>query len=488
MFEPDRPEVPGETSEDTQPVRIQHALPLNLPVVIIILGAGLSLALLGAVALFLLVQPAPFTVTLRLNGSDTTVETTAPTVRSLLAEQAVLVDATTMVTPALDTSLSPQMLVIVSTARSVTLTVNGLTSVFRTTLENPADILNGAGVALRAEDVVFVDGTRITVHQLANWPLPANRITITGAVPVTIVTDEGQTVVHTTAATVGDALVEADIVMYLGDEITPDLSAEVQPDMEIRITRSVPVTIAADGIRTETRVRGATVGDALAESGMMLGGLDYTLPPETTLLIPEMTVRVVRVTEQILTEQSPVPFETIYQADAQRALDEVVTLQQGVEGIDQRAVRIRYEDGIESSRLDEGVARVQEPVHRVIAYGTQVVLRDVQTPDGPRQYWRTLRMYATSYHPAALGGDDITATGRRLTKGVVAIDPRVIAYGTEVYVEGYGVGIAADTGGPRTTPYWIDLGYEDSNYEHWSGWVEVYVLATVPQNIDYLLP
>ena len=97
-------------------------------------------------------------------------------------------------------------------------------------------------------------------------------------------------------------------------------------------------------------------------------------------------------------------------------------------------------------------------------------------------------MYAQSYHPAALGGDDVTATGARLTKGIVAINPRVVPYGTIVYVNGYGEGRAADTGGPRTTPYWIDLGYDDDNYKHWSGWVEVYLLAPPPARIPYILP
>ncbi|MGI1657562.1 MAG: 3D domain-containing protein [Desulfitobacterium sp.] len=40
-----------------------------------------------------------------------------------------------------------------------------------------------------------------------------------------------------------------------------------------------------------------------------------------------------------------------------------------------------------------------------------------------------------------------TATGVWPREGLIAVDPRVIALGTEVYVEGYGYAIAADTGG-----------------------------------------
>ncbi len=97
-------------------------------------------------------------------------------------------------------------------------------------------------------------------------------------------------------------------------------------------------------------------------------------------------------------------------------------------------------------------------------------------------------MYATSYHPAALGGDDVTATGRRLTTGIVASSPAVIPFGTEVYVEGYGIGLMADTGGPRRFPLWIDLGYSDEDFRSWSRYVDVYLLTPVPDDIDYLLP
>jgi len=40
-----------------------------------------------------------------------------------------------------------------------------------------------------------------------------------------------------------------------------------------------------------------------------------------------------------------------------------------------------------------------------------------------------------------------TATGTWPSRGTVAVDPRVIPLGSELYVEGYGPAVAADTGG-----------------------------------------
>lgn len=58
-------------------------------------------------------------------------------------------------------------------------------------------------------------------------------------------------------------------------------------------------------------------------------------------------------------------------------------------------------------------------------------------------------MIATAYYSAGggLNGDGIAATGLRVKKGIVAVDPRVIPLGTKLYIPGYGEALAADTGG-----------------------------------------
>ncbi|MEG1413246.1 MAG: 3D domain-containing protein [Acidaminococcaceae bacterium] len=54
---------------------------------------------------------------------------------------------------------------------------------------------------------------------------------------------------------------------------------------------------------------------------------------------------------------------------------------------------------------------------------------------------------ATAYSPEDPGNGSYTATGELLRKGIVAVDPYVIALGTQMYIVGYGHGRAADTGG-----------------------------------------
>ena len=44
-------------------------------------------------------------------------------------------------------------------------------------------------------------------------------------------------------------------------------------------------------------------------------------------------------------------------------------------------------------------------------------------------------------------GDGITASGKPVQEGMIAVDKDIIPLGTKVFVEGYGVMLAADTGG-----------------------------------------
>jgi uncharacterized protein YabE (DUF348 family) len=483
--------------DDTQPsIPIAFPLKRKTPPV---WSAILALAAVIQVVLFVvaisalvvsLLQNSPQStpITVIIDGEARATETSAETVNDLLRELAITLNEGDSLSPAPDSPITTGLTVRIRRARTVTLMVDGDTHSIRTLSESPQDIINSTGIQLGSHDLVFIDGTQADPAHLMTWPVPINDISITRAVSIQVNDDGAPVELTTTQTTIGEALFEAGITLYLGDVVTPDVNMPVSDGLAVTIERSRPVTIVADGVTVETRTQGETVGEALVEAGVPLVGLDYAIPGEETPVLPGISIRVIRVTEEVVAEQALIPFETVYQDDPTLELDQRAIIQEGQSGVQETHVRVRYENGVEIDRTAEETVLVREPVNRIVAYGTNIVVQTVETPEGPRQYWRKFRMYATSYHPAALGGDNITATGEILTKGIVGIDPTIIPYGTQLFVPGYGIGLAADTGGPRTSRYWIDLGYDDENYVGWSRYVDVYILAPVPDRINYLLP
>lgn len=473
--------VPAVTLEQPNPSR------RRLAVLIGAMGLPLlcSLSCLVGVLVSLAREVTP--VTLAVAGQAYAVDTRAKTVGDLLREMQITLGEGDVISVPLESPLTPGMVVEVNRAREITLVVDGERRTLRTTATNPAEILDEAGVALSADDHVVVDGTETNGDSLALWPVIASHIIVKHAVPLHITDGDQQITIETTDATVGVALFNAGFTLYLADGVTPDISAPVSAGMEVIIRRARPINIVADGVTLETRTRGDTVSDALADAGVALMGLDYAIPAEDARLMPGMSIRVIRVTEEVLVEQETLPYETVYQPDAALELDQRRLVQAGQGGIVQTRIRVRYENGVEISRRPEVTTVIQEAADEIIAYGTAIVLRTVDTPDGPREYWRRIRMYATSYRP--VDGDNITGTGEILRKGIVAVVPGVIPYFTEVYVPGYGVGLVADSGGGLpNSDLWIDLGYSEDDYQSWHQYVDVYLLTPVPQRINYILP
>ncbi|MEQ8672700.1 MAG: ubiquitin-like domain-containing protein [Aggregatilineales bacterium] len=472
--------------QDTQPVKPMHTRLLRILAIVI----GLALVSVAVVLTFSGGdgQSTPVRITLIDGGNPRSLTASAQTVADLLREQDIDINAGDTVTPGLITRIENGMQVEIERARTVTIIVDELTTVLRTTLDTPDNILRNAGIIANTSDRILIDGTRAELTDLVTWPVPVTTIMIERAVNITILDGDSTISLATTEETVGDALEEAGITLFLADSVTPDVSTLLGDGLQINVDRSRPLTIIADGRRQETRTNRPTIGDAVTEAGIVLTGLDYTVPAEEEPVVGGISVRVIRVTEELLTEQETLPFETVYQPDENLTLDNRQVLQSGLNGVLERTIRVRYENGIEVRREVDSETVVQALQTQIVAYGTQIVIRTLDTPDGPVEYWRHLSVYATSYHPAALGGDNITATGRVLQYGVVATDPRIIPYYTRVYVPNYGVGEILDTGGPRSSPYWIDLGYSDDDFQGWSRMWEVYLLTPVPETVNYLLP
>ncbi|MBL8156850.1 MAG: DUF348 domain-containing protein, partial [Anaerolineae bacterium] len=291
------------------------------------------LACLGVVLVSISRPPAPVSVTLIVSGTGYRVQTSSRTVGDLLREYGLTLNTGDRVLPEAEAPLTPDVVVRIERARAVLLTIDGQPQTLYTTFNNPLDILESAGISLGSKDRVRVDGTETDALNMLTWPVPANSISIQRAVTVTI-EDGTQTIsLETTAPTVGEALFEASVPLYLADEVIPDVTTPLTGGLTVSIRRSQPISIIADGVTLETRTQGATVADALSGAGVGLMGLDYAIPDESAPLQPGMSIRVIRVSEQVEVEQAVLPFETVYQPDAEMELDQRRVLQEGQNGI-----------------------------------------------------------------------------------------------------------------------------------------------------------
>ncbi len=424
-------------------------------------------------------------VTLSVDGATRQVSTYAFRVSDLLYNQHVALSPDDRLSPALGTWLENDMEVSIVRAIPVQVMVDGTLTSLTSAERIPSALLEQAGVKLNPEDVLLSNGLPVKADQA----MPANATTISlqlvRAVSFTL-TEAGETkTITSTAFTLGSALWSAGYRLYAGDQLSPPVGSPLTAGLSASLTRSHLVTIQTQTGEVTVRTAATTVGVALEDAHLSLQGLDYSEPAASAAIPANGKMRLVRVTEQVLLEQAPIPFETEWQAVSDLELDSQSVVQAGEYGITERRVRVRYEDGVEASRKVEAEYVARQPVKRILGYGTMMVMHTTTVDGVTINYWRSLSMYATSYHPSEVG--DTTASGLPLQKGVAAVDISVVPFYTQMYIPGYGEAIAADTGG-GVIGRWIDLGYSDSDYVPWHSWVTVYFLWPPPDNIVWVVP
>lgn len=459
----------------------------------IIMGVIVMLALTGVIAAGYAATQESYTIYVDAQPPQTVVGSFG-SVADVLAAAGIETRPEDLVVPGLaETAVSHTGIQIIR-AQSVMIRSEAGTRTFWTRQPTLGAFLAEVALLPQRTDQLTADGVPVSFAALDQTPLPQT-LEIGRFVTVTILAGGEQQTVRTATQTVGAALTEAGLEVYGSDGVDPPLGTWLQPNMTIQVQRSFPLTIAADGRIIQIRSHHTNVLDVLAEAGIGLVGYDYTIPGPDAPIKANDTIQVIRVTEDFRLEDVPIPFQTLWQASDQLDLDSTAVVSNGLPGIKRQRIRVRYENGLEVSQTVDGEWVAQQPVNQVIGYGTRINIRTVSTPEGSLEYWRLVRMRVTAYTAASSGkapdhpNYGITASGVPAGTGVVAVDRSVVPFRSNVYVPGYGVGFAGDTGG-GVRGRWIDLGYDEDEYVSWSGYVDVYYLTPVPaaEDINYLLP
>lgn len=342
------------------------------------------------------------------------------------------------------------------------------------------EILQEAGVVLAPKDRLYLDGVPISYADR----LPRRDAFALQLLRAAEIVLSGQGV-STSALSVAQVLWDAGYLLRVSDHYDPGPESPVRDGLQIDYQQSTPLQVEVGGAVFATRSAAETVGEVLQGAGLPLQGLDYSLPEAGAPLPEDGRIRIVRVEEQVFLEQSSLPFESLLQPLPELEIDNLQVIQPGAVGLQVSRIRVRLEDGVEVARTTEAEWVAAEPKPRITGYGTLIVVRTLDTPDGPIEYWRAVKAFATSYSPCRLGTDfcgNTTASGLPLEKGMVGvIRPWYNAMVfSQVYVPGYGLGVIADIGAGVSGGHWIDLGYSDEDWVSWSQSVTIYFLTPVP--------
>lgn len=157
-------------------------------------------------------------------------------------------------------------------------------------------------------------------------------------------------------------------------------------------------------------------------------------------------------------------FETKLCYNASIPEGETRVLIEGANRIVEHRDRVVYTNGEETDRENMETVVVQEKVDRIVALGTGTQTGQENMPsvgDGflvtaqgeVLTFHKVDEFQATAYTKTDTGCSDTTATGTNVRVGVIAVDPKVIPYGTEVFIVSndgdyvYGTARAEDCGG-----------------------------------------
>jgi uncharacterized protein YabE (DUF348 family) len=301
------------------------------------------------------------------------------------------------------------------------------------------------------------------------------------AFPVTLTEGGSSQQFFSAAHTLAGALWEHGMGIVAGDWTSLPLDTPLTGPMALEIRRGKAITISVgDGVVSAVSAE-KTVGAALADAGIALQFLDYSIPAEDKPVPEDGQIGVIRVSELSQLEEEAIPYPKERVADPELTAGQSKVLQTGQNGARTALVVVRRENGKEVDRdiLFEWIS--MQPISEKTAYGTQLGVQP-----GVGEYWLSKEVYITSYRDTG----SPTASGIWPYYGVIAVSPSwyKILKGSSIYVPGYGVGTVLDVCPGCAGKPWIDVFIPIADYMPWSRNETVFFLPPAPANFSGDLP
>lgn len=190
------------------------------------------------------------------------------------------------------------------------------------------------------------------------------------------------------------------------------------------------ITISISGKNTKVSTFKKTVKELLNEQKIKYDSDDKIIPGLNQETKDDMDIKVVRVDIKNTKEYEVVPFETKIIEDKDLLKGVTKVIQDGNYGKRELSYNLVFEDDklINKELIYKNI--FVNPVAKIIKKGTKEVLSLTSRGDFSRiNEYKHMNVVATAY-----AGDTITSTGTRPKWGTIAVDPRVIPYGSKVYI------------------------------------------------------
>ncbi len=228
------------------------------------------------------------------------------------------------------------------------------------------------------------------------------------------------------------------------------------------------IKVNSDGKNRDVQIADGTVKDTLEKAGITLSKEDKVSPSLDTPINSFTRIKITRIRRRLKVVKEEIPYETevVPSDDLMLGQSEIVT--EGVNGTKVKYYSEKLIDGsVAESKLKKEVIK-KKPVTEVKKVGTKSFdnlaayketgysISELEAPESlkldkngvPKKYKRVIKGKATAY-----ASGTITSTGKKPMPGYIAVNPREIPYGTELYITSadgkyiYGYCKAEDTGG-----------------------------------------
>lgn len=257
---------------------------------------------------------------------------------------------------------------------------------------------------------------------------------------ITLVEGGNEVIVKTRASNVVGLLEKQKVILNLGDKVEPDLSEKISNGSRVVVRRMHNISLVMNQEKIVFESVAGTVGEVLTERQIALKDEDIVQPAVGEKISGDTEIRVISVQTEKEVKSVDIPYVSRKISNPNMPKGISSTIVKGKNGKELQTWMVTYHDNQEVNRLLVEQKIVSSPTESVIHVGTeQTVSRGGQMI----RFKEAMDVTATAY---SYTGQN-TASGTYPKYGTVAVDPRVIPFGTRMFIEGYGYATALDKGG-----------------------------------------